>query len=226
MATQQRLTSPEFFALCSRLSSLHLPVLCNFLAILPHHFPLLPLPPLPAPSQPSTTSCFRYVQRSAKQVVPVASQVPAGGASLPANLEHVLAPLPSSKPGPSHRFAFILPAVQEQLIDSWSPTMACVGRDLKLQPPCWMEGHQPPYLRLDQAARGPIQPGPELLQGWTGHPQPLWAAVPAPHHSLCKELPPDFQPKSSLHQLQTIFPCPATIIPCKELTALLFVVSF
>jgi len=31
-----------------------------------------------------------------------------------------------------------------------------------------------------------------------GHPQPLWAAVPAPHHSLCKDLPPDIQPKSSL----------------------------
>ena len=55
--------------------------------------------------------------------------------------------------------------------------MACIGRDLKLKPPCWMQGHQPPYLRLDQAAHGPIQPGLEHLQGWTGHPQPLWAAV-------------------------------------------------
>jgi len=25
-------------------------------------------------------------------------------------------------------------------------------------------------------AQGPIQPGLEHLQGWTGHPQPLWAA--------------------------------------------------
>ena len=24
-----------------------------------------------------------------------------------------------------------------------------------------------------------------------GHPQPLWAAVPAPHHSHSKELPPE-----------------------------------
>ena len=23
------------------------------------------------------------------------------------------------------------------------------------------------------------------------HPQPLWQPLPAPHHSLCKELPPD-----------------------------------
>ena len=37
------------------------------------------------------------------------------------------------------------------------------------------QGHQPPHL-LDQAAQGPIQPGLEHLQGWTGHPQPLWAA--------------------------------------------------
>jgi len=70
---------------------------------------------------------------------------------------------------------------------------------------------------LHQAAQGPIQPGLEHLQGWTGHPQPLWAAVPAPHHSHSKALPPDIQPKSSLLQLQTIFPCPAVIYPFKEL---------
>ena len=62
------------------------------------------------------------------------------------------------------------------------------SRIMKLQPPCCMQGHQPPYLILDQAAQGPIQPGLEHLQGWTGHPQPLWAAVPAPHHSHSKEL--------------------------------------
>ena len=28
-----------------------------------------------------------------------------------------------------------------------------------------------------------------------GHPQPLWAAVPAPHRSLCEELPSDIQPQ-------------------------------
>ena len=81
-----------------------------------------------------------------------------------------------------------------------------------------MQGFQAPYLRPDQAAQDPIQPGPELLQGWTGHPQPLWAAVPAPHHSLGKELPSDNLPKATIVRLQTISPCPGTIYPCKELT--------
>ena len=53
-----------------------------------------------------------------------------------------------------------------------------VGRDLKdheapTPPP--QAGPQPPHLIPAQAAQGPIQPGLEHLQGWTGHPQPLWA---------------------------------------------------
>jgi len=48
-----------------------------------------------------------------------------------------------------------------------------------------MQGHQPPYPVLDQAAQGPIKPGLEHLQGWIA----LWAAVPEPHHSHSKELP-------------------------------------
>ena len=59
--------------------------------------------------------------------------------------------------------------------------MAWVGRDLKdheaPNPPTpFRQGHQPPDLILVQAAQGPIQPGLEHLQGWMGHPQPLWAA--------------------------------------------------
>jgi len=104
--------------------------------------------------------------------------------------------------------------------------MVCVGRDLKdhkAPTPRHRQGHQPPYLILDQATQGPIQPGHEHLQGWMGHPQPLWAAVPAPHHSHRKELPPDIQPQSSLLQLKTIFPYPAIIYPCKELKKILLV---
>ena len=97
---------------------------------------------------------------------------------------------------------------------------------MKLQPSHHRQSHQPPHLIPDQAAQGPIQPGLEHLQGWTGHPQPLWAAVPAPHHSLCQQLPPGIQPQSVLLQLQTISHCPAVIYPCKELTPLLFVGSF
>ena len=55
------------------------------------------------------------------------------------------------------------------------------SRITKLQPPHHMQGHQPPYPVPTQAAHGPIQPGLEHLRGWMGHPQPLWAAVPAPH---------------------------------------------
>jgi len=38
------------------------------------------------------------------------------------------------------------------------------SRIIKLQPSCCRQGHQPPYLMLDQAALGPIQPGLEHLQ--------------------------------------------------------------
>ena len=40
---------------------------------------------------------------------------------------------------------------------------------MKLQPPFHMQGHQPPYLILDQPAQGPIQPGLEHFQGWSTH---------------------------------------------------------
>jgi len=94
-------------------------------------------------------------------------------------------------------------------------------RIMKLQPLCRRQGYQPPYLILDQAAQGLIQPGLEHLQGWGIHNLP-GQLVPAPHHSHSKELPPDIQPKSSLLQLKTISLCPAIIYPCKECTPLLF----
>jgi len=86
---------------------------------------------------------------------------------------------------------------------------------MKLQPPSYRQGPQPPHLILDPAAQGPIQPGLEHLQGQSIHSltgQP----VPAPHHSHSKELPPATHPKSSLLQLKTICPCPAVIYPFKE----------
>jgi len=61
------------------------------------------------------------------------------------------------------------------------------SRIMKLQLPCHRQGRQPPRTVLDQAAQDPIQPGLEHLQGWGIHNlsgQP----VPAPHHSLGKEL--------------------------------------
>ena len=101
--------------------------------------------------------------------------------------------------------------------------MAQVGRALKdhqAPTPCRRQGQQPPHLIVDQAAHSAIQPSLKHFQGWGIHNlsgQP----VLAPHHSLGKELPPNIQPKSSLLQLKTIFPCPAIIYYCKELTPLL-----
>jgi len=96
--------------------------------------------------------------------------------------------------------------------------MAQVGRDLKdheASPPS-----PPPQAGLPISIlirdQGPIQPGPEHLQGQAHHNlsgQP----VPAPHHSLGKELPPDVQPKSSIFQLQTVSLCPAVIYSCKRI---------
>jgi len=82
-------------------------------------------------------------------------------------------------------------------------------------PPHHRPGHQPPHLIPDQSAKSSIQPGLEHLRGrgiYNLSRQP----VPAPHHSPGKELPPNFQPKSSLFQLKTIFPCLAVIYPFKE----------
>jgi len=70
--------------------------------------------------------------------------------------------------------------------------MAWVGRDLKEHEAPTShnrQGHQPPHVIPAQAAQGPIHPGLEHLQGWTGHPQPLWAAVPAPHTLIVKNFP-------------------------------------
>ena len=49
------------------------------------------------------------------------------------------------------------------------PGLEGTSRIMELQPPCHRQGHQPPHLILNQAAQGPIQPGLEHLQGWTGH---------------------------------------------------------
>uniref|UniRef100_A0A8C2TSE2 Reverse transcriptase domain-containing protein n=1 Tax=Coturnix japonica TaxID=93934 RepID=A0A8C2TSE2_COTJA len=77
---------------------------------------------------------------------------------------------------------------------------------------------------LDQVAQGPVQPGPEHLQGrgihnLTGQP------VPGPNHSSSKALSPNIQPKSSLLQLKTISPSPAIISPFEEFTPLMGVSS-
>jgi len=64
------------------------------------------------------------------------------------------------------------------------------SRIIKLRP-------SPPQAGLPTSTSNtsPGCPGPHPTRPWTppgmGHPQPLWAAVPAPHHCLGKELPPE-----------------------------------
>ena len=50
-------------------------------------------------------------------------------------------------------------------------------RIMKLQPPP-QAGPPTSTFHTSPGCPGPIQPGLEHLQGWMGHPQPLWAAVP------------------------------------------------
>ena len=103
--------------------------------------------------------------------------------------------------------------------------MAWVGRDFnghQAPTPCHRQGCQPPYLILDKAAQGPIQPDLEYLHGRGFHNLSV-QPIAALHHSLGRELPADIQPKSSLPQLKTIFPYHAFIHPCKELMPLLFI---
>jgi len=105
--------------------------------------------------------------------------------------------------------------------------MAWVGRDLKdRESPTPLPKAGPPTSPFNTrpGCPGPHPTWPRIPLG-TGHPQPLWAPVPAPHHSHSKELPPDIQPKSSFSQLKTISTCPAVIYPFKEVTPLLFVGS-
>jgi len=101
------------------------------------------------------------------------------------------------------------------------PGLEGASRIMNLQPPPTpsRQGHQAPYLILDQATHGPTQPGLEHPQGQGIHNlsgQP----VPAPHHSHSKELHPDIQPKPSLLLLKTISPCHAVSYPFKELKEL------
>ena len=49
------------------------------------------------------------------------------------------------------------------------PRLEGTSRIMKLQPLCHSQGHQIPYLILDQAAYSPIQPGLEQLQEWGIH---------------------------------------------------------
>jgi len=89
------------------------------------------------------------------------------------------------------------------------PGLEGTSRIVKLQCHSHRQGRHPPYVMLDQAAQGPIQPALEYLQGWTGHPQPLWAAVPALHHCHSKDLPPVHNLNLPSFNLKPFPLCPA-----------------
>jgi len=67
---------------------------------------------------------------------------------------------------------------------------------IKFQPPCYVQGHQPP----DQAAQSHIQTGLECLQGCSNH-NLLGQPVPVCQHPLSEKLLPNIQPKPPLSQL-------------------------
>ena len=91
---------------------------------------------------------------------------------------------------------------------------------IEFQPPCYVQGRQPP----DQAVQSHIQPGLECLQGWDIH-NLLGQPVPVCHHSLCEKLLLNIQPKPPLSHFKTIPPCPITIHPCKQPLPFLFIHS-
>ena len=110
---------------------------------------------------------------------------------------------------------------QNHRITEW-PGLEGTSRIMNLQLPCQEGPPTSPFTR--PGCPGPLQPGLEHLQGRGIHNlsgQP----APAPHHSPCKELPPNIQPKSSLFQLKTIPPSPAVIYPFKDFTPFLFIGS-
>ena len=105
--------------------------------------------------------------------------------------------------------------------------MAWVGRDLKNhQAPAPLPQTGPPTSICNTRSGCP---GPHPILPWTppgtGHHSLSGQPVPAPYHSLCKELSPDIQPKSFLLQFKLLSPCPSIIYPCKELVPLLFIGS-
>ena len=102
------------------------------------------------------------------------------------------------------------------------PWLEGTPRIIKLQRPCLMQGCQPPRLILDQAVLGPIQPGLECVQGQGIHNlsgQP----IPAPHHCLCKEFPPDIQGNNYIFDgsLHSKFHCEAIHVHLLLLLSLL-----
>ena len=84
-------------------------------------------------------------------------------------------------------------AVLSDVIEPYRHRMASTERrDLKghlVPTPCCRQRCQPLNQALHQAARGPIQPGFEHLQGWGIH-HLSGLPVPGPHHNLSEKIPP------------------------------------
>ena len=95
--------------------------------------------------------------------------------------------------------------------ESQNDRMARVGRDLEDdESPTPLPHAGPPTSPRHSrpGCPGPHPRWPRTPPGMDGDPQPLWAAVAAPHHCHSEELPPAFQPQSSLPQFKTVSPCP------------------
>jgi len=84
-----------------------------------------------------------------------------------------------------------------------------------------LPGNEQGHPQLDEVAQGLIQPYLESLQGRginhiTGQP------VTVPYHSHCRRFFPYIQPKSTLFELEAIFPCSITTDPAKQSPSFLY----
>ena len=77
-----------------------------------------------------------------------------------------------------------IPAYHHRIIE-WL-RLEGISRIMKLQPLRHRQGHQPPYLILDQAAQRPIQPGLQHLQGRGIH---SLSVSPCTHSYATKKTP-------------------------------------
>lgn len=75
--------------------------------------------------------------------------------------------------------------------------LEATSRIIRFQPLCYRQGCQPLDLVLEMIAQGPIHPGLKHLQRQGIH-NICGQPVPAPHHTLSKEISPDIYSKSPI----------------------------
>ena len=85
---------------------------------------------------------------------------------------HCISQIVLPRPVDDNEFSIIIITMESQ--NGW---LERDPKDHEAPIPHCRQVHQPPQFHTSPGCPGPIQPGLEHLQGWTGHPQPPWAAV-------------------------------------------------